>query len=186
MHQRELVERAGRGDHDAFAVLAGAAIPRLDALARLILRDSERGKDAVQEALARAWRDLPSLRDPDRYDAWLRRLLVNACMDEARRHRRHRIEVELSPILQPAIRDSAIAIDERDALERAFRRLEPEVRALVVLHHYLDLSLPEIAETMRIPVGTAKSRLHRAMSAMRASLEADARSVTDLAEGRSA
>ena len=96
MHQRDLVERARRGDHDAFAVLAGAAIPRLDSLARLIMRDPERGKDAVQEALVRAWRDLPSLRDPDRFDAWLHRLLVHACTDEARKHRRHTVEVELT------------------------------------------------------------------------------------------
>jgi RNA polymerase sigma-70 factor, ECF subfamily len=184
VQQRDLVEQARRGDHDAFAALAGAAIPRLDALARLILRDPERGKDAVQEALVRAWRDLPSLRDPDRFDAWLRRLLVHSCIDEARRQRRHTIEVELIPIDHPTIRDSAITVAERDALERGFRRLEPEQRALIVLHHYLDLPLPEVAETLRIPLGTAKSRLHRAMSAMRAALEADARTVTELAEGR--
>src|SRR5262245_44769295 len=184
VQQRELVERARRGDHDAFAVLAGAAIPRLDALARLILRDPERGKDAVQEALLRAWRDLPTLRDPEKFDAWLRRLLVHACMDEARRRRRHTLEVELTPIDHPTIRDSAITVDERDALERGFRRLDPEQRALIVLHHYLDLSLPEVAETLRLPLGTAKSRLHRALSALRASLDADARIASEFAEGR--
>ncbi len=99
----------------------------------------------------RAWRDLPSLRDPERFDAWLRRLLVHACMDEARKHRRHSFEVELTPIDHPTIRDSAISVAERDALERGFRRLDPEQRALIVLHHYLGLSLPEVAETMRIP-----------------------------------
>ena len=184
MHQLELVEQARSGDHDAFAALAGAAIPRLDALARLILRDPERGKDATQEALVRAWRDLPSLRDPERFDAWLRRLLVHACMDEARKHRRHTLEVELTPIDHPTIRDSAITFAEREALEHGFRRLEPEQRALIVLHHYLGLSLPEVAETMRIPLGTAKSRLNRALSALRAALEADARVTTDVAEGR--
>jgi RNA polymerase sigma-70 factor, ECF subfamily len=184
VQQREFVERARRGDHDAFAVLAGAAIPRLDAVARLILRDPERGKDAVQEALMRAWRDLPTLRDPDRFDAWLRRLLVRTCIDEARRHRRHAFEVQLTLIDHPTVRDSAISIAERDALERGFRRLDPEQRALIVLHHYLDLSLPEVAETMRIPLGTAKSRLHRALSAMRASLDADARVNGAIAEGR--
>ena len=184
MQQLELVEQARRGDHDAFAVLAGAAIPRLDALARLILRDPERGKDATQEALVRAWRDLPSLRHPERFDAWLHRLLVNACMDEARSNRRHALQVELTPIDHPTIRDSAISVDERDALERGFRRLDTEQRALIVLHHYLGLSLPEVAETMRIPLGTAKSRLHRALSALRAALEADARVTNELAEGR--
>ena len=181
--QRDLVERARRGDHDAFAVLAGAALPRLDAMARLILRDPELGKDAVQEALVRAWRDLPTLRDLDRFDAWLYRLLVNACTDEARRHRRHRLEVELSPIDHPTTGDSALSVAERDALERGFRRLDPEQRSLIVLHHYLGLPLPEVAETMRIPLGTAKSRLHRALSAMRASLDADSRSGNEL-EGR--
>ena len=184
MDRRQLVERAGRGDHDAFAMLASASATRLDAAARLILRDPELARDAVQNALVRAWRDLPGLRDPDRFDAWLHRLLVNACTDEARRHRRHRIEVELTPIVQPAIRDGAVSVDERDALERGFRRLEPDQRALIVLHHYLDLSLLEVAETMRIPVGTVKSRLNRAMSAMRASLDADARTAGDSAEGR--
>ena len=152
LQQQELVEQARRGDHDGLAVLAGAAIPRLDALARLILRNPERGKDATQEALVRAWRDLPSLRDPEQFDAWLHRLLVHACMDEARKHRRHSFEVELTPIDHPTIKDSAISIAERDALERGFRKLDPEQRALIVLHHYLDLSLPEVAETMRIPL----------------------------------
>jgi len=183
VQQRELVGRAQRGDHDAFAVLAGAAISRLDALARLILRDPERAKDAVQEALVRAWRDLPSLRDPDRFDAWLHRLLVHACSDEARKHRRHTVEVELTPIDHPTIRDSAVTVAERDALERGFRRLDPEQRALIVMHHYLDLPLPEVADTMRIPLGTAKSRLHRALSALRASIEADARVSSEFAEG---
>ena len=77
--QRDLVERARKGDHDAFAVLAGATIGRLDAAARLILRDPDRAEDAVQETLVRCWRDLPTLRDPDRFDAWLHRLFLNAC-----------------------------------------------------------------------------------------------------------
>ena len=88
--QQELVERARRGDHDAFAVLAGTAISRLDGAAWLILRDADLAKDAVQNALVRAWRDLPTLRDPDRFDAWLNRILVRACIDESRRIRRHR------------------------------------------------------------------------------------------------
>jgi RNA polymerase sigma-70 factor (ECF subfamily) len=82
--QRDLVERAQRGDHDAFAILVGATIGRLDAAARLILRDPERARDAVQDAYLRAWRDLPTLRDPERFDAWLRRLVVRACLNEAR------------------------------------------------------------------------------------------------------
>ena len=93
---RDLVERARKGDHDAFAELAGAAISRLDATAWLMLRDADRATDAVQNALVRAWRDLPTLRDPDRFDAWLRRLLVNACIDEIRRIRRRHFDVDIT------------------------------------------------------------------------------------------
>src|SRR6476469_5580608 len=182
--QQELVERARRGDHDAFATLAGAAIFRLDAAARLILRDPDQAKDAVQETLVRAWRDLPTLRSPDRFDAWLHRLLYRACIDEARRLRRHRVDVELTPIDSPEIRDMTSSVTDRDQLERGFSRLEPEARALIVLHHYLDLPLPEVATALGIPLGTAKSRLHRALQAMRAALDADARPRAELAEGR--
>src|SRR5439155_13927043 len=105
--QRGTVERARQGDHDAFAVLVDVASARLDAAARLILRDPELARDAVQEALIRAWRDLPGLRDPDRFDAWLYRLTVNSCLDEARRRRRRPIEVEIKAIDEPAGYDSA-------------------------------------------------------------------------------
>ena len=182
--QRDLVERARRGDHDAFATLAGAAIVRLDAAARLILRDPDQAKDAVQETLVRAWRDLPTLRSPDRFDAWLHRLLYRACIDEARRLRRHRVDVELSPIDSPMVGDMTSSVTDRDQLERGFSRLEPEARALIVLHHYLDLPLPEVATVLGIPLGTAKSRLHRALGSMRAALDADARPPSDVAEGR--
>ena len=182
--QQELVERARRGDHDAFAALAGAAIFRLDAAARLILRDPDQAKDAVQETLVRAWRDLPTLRSPDRFDAWLHRLLYRACIDEARRLRRHRVDVELTPIDSPLVGDMTSSITDRDQLERGFSRLEPEARALIVLHHYLDLPLPEVAIALGIPLGTAKSRLHRALESMRAALDADARPRPEIPEGR--
>jgi RNA polymerase sigma factor (sigma-70 family) len=182
--QRELVERARRGDHDAFAALAGAAINRLDAAARLILRDPERAKDAVQSALFRAWRDLPTLRDPERFDAWLHRILVRSCIEETRRGRRQRFDVELTEIDSPPAADGASAVADRDQLERGFRRLEPEQRALIVLHHYLDLPLPEVAFALRIPLGTAKSRLYRALQVMRAGIEADARPGIGATEGR--
>ena len=180
--QRDLVERARTGDHDAFAVLAAAAISRLDGAARLILHDPDQAKDAVQEALVRAWRDLRTLRDPDRFDAWLHRLLVNSCLNEAKRLRRHRFEVELSPLEGPSTVDGASVVADRDELDRGFRRLSPEARAIVVLHHYLDMSLPEVALILGIPLGTAKSRLHRALQQMRASIEADARLGPELAE----
>jgi RNA polymerase sigma-70 factor (ECF subfamily) len=182
--QQDLVERARRGDHDAFAVLAGTAISRLDAAARLILRDPDQAKDAVQETLVRAWRDLPRLRSTDRFDAWLHRLLYRACIDEARRLRRHRLDVDLIPIDLADAGDHASSTADRDQLERGFSRLEPEARALIVLHHYLDLPLPEVAFALGIPLGTAKSRLHRALQTMRAALDADARPRAELAEGR--
>jgi RNA polymerase sigma-70 factor (ECF subfamily) len=184
--QRDLVERARKGDHDAFAELAGAAISRLDGAAWLMLRDAEQAKDAVQNALVRAWRDLPTLRDPDRFDAWLHRLLVNACIDEARRLRRHRLDVDLTTISIPVVDGVESAIVQRDQLERGFLRLEPEMRAVIVLHHYLDLPLPTVAATLGIPLGTAKSRLHRALGLMRAALDADARVGSDVMEGRPA
>jgi RNA polymerase sigma-70 factor (ECF subfamily) len=183
---RELVERARRGDHDAFAKLAGAAITRLDASAWLILRDAEQAKDAVQNALVRAWRDLPTLRDPDRFDAWLYRMLVNACIDEARRLRRHRFETELTNLHASATADIESVVADRDQLERAFLQLEPAARALIVLHHYFDLPLPEVATIVGIPLGTAKSRLHRALQVMRAALDADARYRPEIREGRPA
>src|SRR6187401_2010469 len=185
--QRDLVERAQQGDHDAFAELAGAAISRLDSAAWLILRDPEQAKDAVQNALVRAWRDLPTLRDPDRFDAWLHRLLVNACIDEIRRVRRRHLDVDITDLsTPPAIADATSTTADRDQLERGFSRLEPEERAVIVLHHYLDLPLPEVAIALGIPLGTAKSRLYRGLKEMRAALDADARPGPDIREGRPA
>lgn len=183
MEQRELVERARRGDHDAFALLAGGAITRLDAAARLILRDRELARDAVQDALVRAWRDLPGLREPGKFDAWLHRLTVHSCIDQARRRRRRPIEVEIGPILAASIPDYTQVLADRDQLDRALARLEPEQRAVVVLHYYLGLPLPEAAETLGIPLGTAKSRLHRAIASLRRAIEPDAPEA-DLEGGR--
>jgi RNA polymerase sigma-70 factor, ECF subfamily len=182
---RDLVERARRGDHDAFAELAAAAISRLDATAWLMLRDHERAMDAVQTALLRAWRDLPALRDPDRFDAWLNRLLANACIDLLRRDRRHRLDVVLTDTSPtPIVHDETAVIADRDELERGFRRLGPEERAVIVLHHYLDLPLPEVAATLGVPLGTAKTRLYRGLDRMRAALDADARLEPGVREGR--
>ena len=170
MDQRGLVERAQGGDHDAFATLAGVAIARLDAAARLILRDSELARDAVQEAMVRSWRDLPTLRDVDRFDAWLHRLLVNACLDIMRRRRRRAVEVELTPIFTPATADFTAAVVDRDLLDRGLRALEPGWRAIVVLHYFLGMPLPEASAVLGIPLGTAKSRLHRALGLMRSAI----------------
>ena len=172
--QREVVEAAKRGDHEAFEVLATTAGDRLYAIAYLILRDRQRAEDAVQEALVHAWRDLPGLRDIDRFDAWLRRLLINACADEGRQRRRWSTEVRMIRS-EPSIDDDAGSLADRDQLERGFRRLKPEQRTVVVLHFYVGLAVPEIAETLGIPSGTVKSRLHYATELLRAALEADAR-----------
>jgi RNA polymerase sigma-70 factor, ECF subfamily len=172
--QRELIDRARRGDHDAFAVLVDGALRRLDAAARLILRDPDLAQDAVQEGLIRAWRDLPGLRDPDRFDAWLHRLTVNACLDLVRRRRRRPIEVELSPIDSTTVPDHSSAFAERELLDAALRRLDPGHRAVVALHYLLGMPLPEVAASLGIPYGTAKSRLHYALTAMRTGAQAGA------------
>ena len=135
------------------AVLVDGSLARLDAAARLILRDAELARDAVQEAMVRAWRDLPGLRDPDRFDAWLHRLTVHACIDMARRRRRRVIEVELTPLDDLPVADASALVADRDLLDRALRRLEPEQRAVVVLRFYLELSLPEAADALGIPLG---------------------------------
>jgi RNA polymerase sigma-70 factor (ECF subfamily) len=177
--QRRLVERAGKGDHDAFAELARAAVVRLDQAARLILRDPELARDAVQDGLIRAWRDLPKLRDPDRFDAWLHRLTVNACIDQARRRRRRPIEVELTQIHAPAVTDTAGALADRDFVDGVLRHLNERERAIVVLHYFLGMPLTDVAATLGIPVGTVKSRLHRALGEMRIAITTD--SATPLA-----
>jgi len=165
--QRALVERARRGDHDAFARLVDPSLARLDAAARLILRDPELARDAVQDALIRAWRDLPGLRDPDRFDAWFRRLTVNACLDLARSRRRRPIEVEINPLDAPTQPDPSGALADRELVDRALQRLDPGHRAVVALHYLLGMPLPDVAASLGIPLGTAKSRLHHALAAMR-------------------
>jgi RNA polymerase sigma-70 factor, ECF subfamily len=172
MDQRQLVERARGGDHDAFAALAHVSVARLEAVARLILGDPELARDAVQEAYIRAWRDLPGLRDPDRFDAWLRRLTVNACLDAARRHRRRPIEVAIGEIDTRDPGDMAAMLANRDLIERAFAGLEPAMRAVLVLHFYADLTMPAVADALGVPLGTAQSRLARALAAMRRTIDA--------------
>jgi RNA polymerase sigma-70 factor (ECF subfamily) len=169
--QRDLVRRAQRGDQDAFASLTGPVVARLDAAARLILRDGELARDAVQDSMVRAWRDLPGLRDPDRFQPWLHRLTVNACLDVARRRRRRSVEVELTPIVMPSVADATAEFAERELIDDALRRLEPEFRAVVVLHYFLGMPLQDVAVLLRIPVGTVKSRLHRSLRSMRVTLE---------------
>jgi len=170
----DLVERARQGDREAFGQLASAEVGRLVALARLILRDPDLAEDAAQEALVRCWRQLPRLRDVDRFDGWLYRILVHAAADESKRRRRFEASVQVMDAT-PSVGDGVQAIVDRQELEQGFRRLSIDHRAVVVLHHYLGLPLSEIAVTLGIPAGTVKSRYHYAMSALRAALEAEGR-----------
>jgi RNA polymerase sigma-70 factor (ECF subfamily) len=169
--QAELVLRAKGGDHDAFASIVASSIDGCYALAYRILRDPHRAQDATQQALLGAWRDLPSLRDVERFDAWLHRLVVHACYTEARSERRHVARVRILQIEPPSSPDVARSVATRDDLDHAFRQLSPEQRAVVVLHHHLGYPLTEIAATLGIPVGTARSRLHYAVRQLRTVLD---------------
>lgn len=164
----ELVERARSGDHEAFSALVLDATPRLFTMARLIVRDSNRAEDAVQEAFMLAWRQIRALRDPQAWDAWLNRLTVRACVRSAQSHRRHAV-VELRVVSDDdrVGTDFASALADRDHLGRALERLPVEQRAVLVLHFYVDLPLSDAADVLGIPVGTAKSRLHRGLTTLR-------------------
>jgi RNA polymerase sigma-70 factor (ECF subfamily) len=174
VHQA-LVDQAKRGDREAFDALARTVGDRCMAIAFRILRDADRADDAVQAALIMAWRELRTLRDSDRFEPWLHRILTNECYAEARRRRRWSTEVRLLPMPGQLEAGEISAINDRDQLDRAFRRLTPEQRSVLVFHHYVGLPLTEVADRLGIPVGTAKSRLHHATNALRSSLEADAR-----------
>jgi RNA polymerase sigma-70 factor (ECF subfamily) len=174
---RDLVEAARRGDREAYADLIRVRGDRLFAIAQRILRDVDRTEDAVQDALVIAWRDLPGLRDPDRFDAWLRRLLVRSCIAEATRERRLSATIRVLPMDVPGISDDYASVVDRDELDRGFRRLPPEQRAILVLRHFVGLETVEIADALAIPPGTVRSRLHHAHRAMRAALDADARAI---------
>lgn len=184
MAVQDLVIQARAGDRDAFSQLAARSIGRLTAVARMILRDEYAAQDAVQETFIEAWRSLPGLREPDRFEAWTRRLLVRACFKSGRRNRRVGIvEIRLTPADEPAISGSERDLAIRDQLERGLAQLPAEQRAVVVLVYYLDLPLVDAAHAMNVPVGTVKSRLNRATHALRAALDADDREPSRLAEG---
>lgn len=180
--QRALVERARAGDHDAFSDLVRASYPRLYGVARLILRDPDHAQDAVQEALVTAWRHIRALRDAEAWDAWLYRLTVRACYRSARTVRKRTVvEVHVTPDPSSVgVADGSIAIGDRDLLERALVRLPIDQRTALVLRFYVDLPLSDIAAVLGVPIGTAKSRLHRGLLAMRASMHV----APDVAAGR--
>ena len=180
---RDLVVWARAGDHDAFSQLAARSIGRLTAAARMILRDEYAAQDAVQDTLFEAWRSLPGLRDPDRFEAWLRRLLVRACFARVRRRRAVReAEIRLTPADEPSTLGGERAVALHDQLERGMARLPAEQRAIVVLVYYLDLPLADASHALGIPLGTTKSRLNRATHSLRAAIEADERELSRITE----
>jgi RNA polymerase sigma-70 factor (ECF subfamily) len=178
----DLVERAQRGDREAFDDLARQAGDRCMAIAFRVLRDFDLADDAVQAAMVTAWREIRALRNPDAFEPWLHRILTRACYAEARRRRRWSEGIRLLPVEPEHGPDPYLAIELRDQLDRAFRRLTVEQRTVLVFHLYLGLSLPEVADHIGIPIGTVKSRVHRAKQALRASLEADSRASADSRE----
>ena len=174
MH-RALVDRARQGDREAFDALARTVGDQCMAIAFRILRDADRADDAVQAALISAWRQLRTLRNPDAFEPWLHRILTHECYAEARRRTRLRAQIKVLSTSAQAESIGILRVNDRDQLDRAFRRLTLEQRAVLVFHHYVGLPLPDVAIRLGIPLGTAKSRLHHATNALRASLEADAR-----------
>jgi RNA polymerase sigma-70 factor (ECF subfamily) len=181
--QPELVDRARHGDADAFEALISAAVDRLYGAATLILHDRTLAEEAVQETMIRAWRDLPRLRDATRFDGWLRRILVHACIDVARSNRRQSAHAALD-VNWRASDDEIGQLADRDAIGQAFKRLTLEHRSILVLRHYFGYSVPELANLLRIRLGTAKSRLSRAESVMRSVLQTDASRPVEPQEGQ--
>jgi len=181
---RDLVIAAQHGDQVAFMDLISARIDRLFSIARRILRDVDRAEDALQDALVIAWRDLRDLRDPDRFDFWVQRVLANMCIEHARRNRRRFAKLEVLSVDIGSSHDLLAGIVDRDIVDRAFRRLTPDERTILVLRYFLGYEPAAIAETLGVSGGTIRSRLHHAHRAMRAAIEADAR--TAAVEGKSA
>lgn len=172
---REVVIRAQNGDEAAFEALAVASHARLYRLARGVLRDGDLADDAVQRTLVQVWRKLRQLRDPERFEAWTYRLLLNACYDEAKRARALANELPVEAAREPVVRDEFHTVEDIDELEHGFRHLSIDHRTVIVLRYLLDLSIEQVAEVLGVPGGTVSSRLHRAMSELRAAIEADAR-----------
>jgi RNA polymerase sigma-70 factor (ECF subfamily) len=172
----DLVIQARQGDLRAFETLAERHYGRLQRAAVGILRDVHAAEDATQEALVSVWRDLRTLRDPERFEGWSYRVLVRACHAQAKRIPRTVSEADLPLVHEATAADAYGRVLYRDELERGFRRLPIDQRAVVVLHHLVDLPLEQVAEALDIPVGTVKSRLSRAMEGLRGAIEADARS----------
>lgn len=181
-----LVLRAAGGDRDAFDALITPRLGRLFRMARAILRDESAARDVVQDACVSAWRELASVRDPARFDAWLSQIVVNRCRNELRRSGRQAVrEISMDAtatgggapgrsvaeraVAGPSLTDRVV---EAEAVRRAFDRLGADDRALIVMHYVEDRPIGEIAATLGIPTGTVKWRLSRARAALERTLEA--------------
>jgi RNA polymerase sigma-70 factor, ECF subfamily len=167
----DLIERARLGDQQAFAQLVRQVSDTLLGVARRILRDPGLAEDVLQNALVTIWRKLPHLRDADRFEGWAFRILVNACYAVAPQNRRWSSTIRILPIDRADPADEMQAVSDRDELERVFRTLPLDQRAVFVLHHHVGLPLVAVAETLGIPDGTARSRLHYATRALRAAFD---------------
>jgi len=177
--ERQLVERARRGDREAYETLVRRKVDAVLRTALAVLGNEADADDAVQETFLAAWRRLPTLRDVDRFDAWLGRITLNACLMALRRRRGVReIPVTDTTSAEPidrAASDFDAAAVSADAFDRAFGRLSVDQRAILVLHHLDALPITEIAARLGIPGGTVKSRLHAARRALERALAAEDR-----------
>lgn len=166
----DLIRQAQGGDRAAFERLIRPEYDRLYAAACRLLRDRFGAEDAVQDAILRCWRDLRGLRDPERFTAWLHRLLVNACLDQVRRSQRRPLQVQGDIVERASGGDAYAVVADQDALERAFLTLPMDQRVALVLTHYLGYTAPEVGAIVGAPTGTVYSRVHNATRAMRAVL----------------
>ncbi len=172
-----LVVRAQQGDQQAFETLAGAIHPRLYNAALGVLGDASVADDATQQALIGIWRYLPRLRDPHKFDGWSYRLLIRACYDEAKRRPDWLPEAAIAPDSEPVATDDFLGVVHADQMDRALARLSVDHRAVIVLRYMLDLPLEQVGEALDVSVSTVASRQSRALKALRAALDADARAV---------
>jgi RNA polymerase sigma-70 factor, ECF subfamily len=176
-----LVERAQNGDARAFEQLLEARFWRLHRLALSITANEADARDALQDGCLHAWRELPRLRDGSRFDAWLWRIVLNSCRSVMRGRRRVQVH-EILDVDDPTferVGGSSVghgdALAERDLIRRAFRRLDPDKREILILHHVDDRPVDAIAGILGIPAGTAKWRLHAARQALERALQVERR-----------
>ena len=169
--EKGLILRAQAGDADAFTRLIERRQDALYRTAWAILREDADARDGLQEACVSAWRELPRLRDVDRFDAWLTRIIVNRCRTMLRARRRHRvrqIDIDIADEsgMAPIGPEEGDALAEREAIQRAFRHLSPDQRAVIVLYYLEERSIREVGAVLGAPEGTVKWRLFRARAAL--------------------